>query len=271
MSVAPSQPIDPAVRAQILAELSAIETDHGVKILCAVESGSRAWGFPSLDSDYDVRFIYVRPVQDYLTVAPRRDVIERPIDATLDIGGWDIRKALQLLVRSNAVLLEWLLSPVTYVDGGARIGNLRDLMMDTADLTALAYHYDHLLQRGFADITGSAGEARLKTYCYALRAALASFWLRERQTPPPMDVPALLAGLDLSPDLLPAITILVDRKSRSTEQDTTARIAEIDGFIGQVMAREFTAKAGNRRRDVTPRSDALLASIILQQDWVSGR
>src|SRR5262245_56148107 len=99
--------IEPDVEIRIMAELDSIEGDHGVRILLAVESGSRAWRFPSRDSDYDVRFIYAQPIENYLTVLPRRDVIERPIDTTLDVSGWDLRKALQLLLRSNAVLIEW--------------------------------------------------------------------------------------------------------------------------------------------------------------------
>ncbi len=80
--------------------------------MLAVESGSRAWGFASRDSDYDVRFIFVRPLRDYLRVAPLHDVIERPIDEALDLGGWDVRKVLGLMLRSNATVGEWLASPV---------------------------------------------------------------------------------------------------------------------------------------------------------------
>ena len=50
----------------ILRELKKIEEQENVKIIMAIESGSRAWGFASPDSDYDVRFIYVRKEEDYL-------------------------------------------------------------------------------------------------------------------------------------------------------------------------------------------------------------
>ena len=98
--------IDPAFRSRAEAALAAVEQEDGVRILLAIESGSRAWGFPSRDSDYDVRFIFVRPLAAYLSIVPPRDVIERPIGADLDLGGWDLRKALGLMVRSNAVVLE---------------------------------------------------------------------------------------------------------------------------------------------------------------------
>lgn len=104
----PTNAIIPAMRKAIDAELAQIEADEDVRIVFAVESGSRAWGFPSPDSDYDVRFIYARPVDWYLTIEPGRDVIERPISDELDVSGWDIRKALGLLIKPNPVMLEWL-------------------------------------------------------------------------------------------------------------------------------------------------------------------
>ena len=108
--------VEAAIRTAIEGELRAIEANEQVTILYACESGSRAWGFPSSDSDYDVRFVYVRPLDWYLSIAVerRRDVIERPVDATLDISGWDLRKALNLLNTSNAPLIEWTTSPIGY-------------------------------------------------------------------------------------------------------------------------------------------------------------
>ncbi len=102
------------MKSTILRQLDYIEKEHGVSILLACESGSRAWGFPSADSDYDVRFIYAHDRDWYLSVFDKRDVIERPIDKVLDISGWDVRKALRLLRNSNAPLLEWLSSLIRY-------------------------------------------------------------------------------------------------------------------------------------------------------------
>jgi len=109
-------PKSDAITATILERLAAIEHTELVHILYACESGSRAWGFASPDSDYDVRFIYVRPRDWYLSIdlERRRDVIERPIEGVLDINGWDLRKALQLMRKSNPPLFEWLHSPLVY-------------------------------------------------------------------------------------------------------------------------------------------------------------
>ena len=104
--------ISPKIRQEIEARLAAIEAAEGVRYLLAVESGSRAWGFPSPDSDYDIRFVYVRKRDWYLRLEPGRDVIEAPIEDEIDLNGWDIRKTLGLMLKSNAVVSEWLSSPI---------------------------------------------------------------------------------------------------------------------------------------------------------------
>lgn len=106
--------IDSAVRAEIDTRLAVIEAEHGVRALFACESGSRGWGFASPDSDYDVRFLYVHPLPWYLQVSAGREVIELPISGDLDMNGWELRKALGLLKKGNATLIEWLDSPVIY-------------------------------------------------------------------------------------------------------------------------------------------------------------
>jgi predicted nucleotidyltransferase len=125
--------------------LRRVEQDHAVRVLFACESGSRAWGFPSRNSDYDVRFIYIRPEDWYLSIdlERRRDVIELPIEDEFDINGWDVRKALKLFVKSNPPLLEWLNSPVVYLEHGTLASSLREL--DT----------------GFRCRSGSAGRTRV--------------------------------------------------------------------------------------------------------------
>jgi predicted nucleotidyltransferase len=111
---AEAHPIDPSIREAILGKLQDVEAKHDVRVLYACESGSRGWGFASPDSDYDVRFIFVRPAREYLRVMPVRDVIEETPGPVFDVNGWDVRKALQLLAKGNATLVEWISSPVMY-------------------------------------------------------------------------------------------------------------------------------------------------------------
>jgi predicted nucleotidyltransferase len=255
--------IAPELAERIMAELSAIEHEQGVKVLLAVESGSRAWGFPSKDSDYDVRFIYLRQARDYLTVVPRRDVIERPVDAVLDVSGWDIRKALRLLLRSNAVLQEWISSPIRYIDCTPIPGQLRELIEEGADLNAFEYHYYHLASRSFDEINTAGGSVRLKSYCYALRAALSLCWLRDRKTPPPMDINSIQNGLDLSVNLREVIVELVDKKTRAFEQGMDARAPDLDTFMTYVLNQPPGQVCARARPDMTARVDAMFAATVL--------
>ena len=133
-----------AITERILRTLDALEADGGVRILLAVESGSRAWGFPSVDSDYDVRLVYVRPLDDYLAIEPRRDVIECPIEGDLDVSGWDIQKALRLLLKANLALNEWLASPVRYRWQATVADRLRSLASRAPYRRTAQYHYFHL-------------------------------------------------------------------------------------------------------------------------------
>ena len=133
--------------------LSEIESQKDVTVLYACESGSRAWGFPSEDSDYDVRFIYLRPRDWYLSVdfERKRDVIELPISGKLDISGWDFRKALQLFYKSSPVLLEWLGSPIVYLEAYSTASKLRELAKTHYSATACMYHYLSMAKNNYRD------------------------------------------------------------------------------------------------------------------------
>ena len=134
---------------KILNILDEIEKKEKIKILHAVESGSRAWGFESNDSDYDVRFIYVRPLDCYLSIEEKRDVIEYSESNSLDISGWDIKKALQLFNSSNPPLYEWLTSPITYIEKEGFAERLRDLIAIFYSRTSCLYHYLHMAKGNY--------------------------------------------------------------------------------------------------------------------------
>ena len=252
--------IDPAVRARAEAALAAIERQEGVRILLAVESGSRAWGFPSRDSDYDVRFICLHSLGSYLGISPPRDVIERPIDDELDVGGWDLRKALGLMVRSNAVVLEWLASPVVYRSDPVAAAMLGGVASLATNVPALAYHYDRLARGAW-----SAGttEVRLKSYFYAVRPALALLWLRTRGTTPPMDMPALLAGVSVPQEVVDAIAALLLLKARATEAVTIARVAALEDYLAGVLATVAPRPAAWDREPARRAADALFKTLVV--------
>ena len=165
-------------------ELAAIEHEEGVKILFAIESGSRAWGFPSTDSDYDVRFVYVRPQDWYLSVFEGRDVIERPISGLLDINGWDLRKALALLRKSNPALMEWLNSPIVYRNTPCADA-LRALTNEAFLPLASCHHYRSMFRQHQSRSAGR-NKVRIKHYLYSIRPILAARWVITHQSQPPM-------------------------------------------------------------------------------------
>ena len=215
-----------SIRCRIDDRLAEIERDESVRILLAVESGSRAWGFPSPDSDYDVRFLYARPRDWYLALDKRRDV--HPFEDPLDINGWD--KALQLLLRANPVLSEWLVSPIRYREDENCARRL--LAARTRFRRSARYHYLHLGRSSYRKELAGRETIRLKKYFYSLRPALALRWLRNRAAMPPMDLPTLMAGL--GSELREAIDELIARKAKRSE--TGARVGVIDRFIEEELA-----------------------------------
>lgn len=122
--------IPSSIRAEILRRMRVAEKEHGVRVLLAVESGSRAWGFESPNSDYDARFICLHPMEWYLSVdlEEKRDVIEYPIVDDIDLNGWGIRKALRLFSKSNPTFVEWIQSPLVYIEHGSFANRVRSLL-----------------------------------------------------------------------------------------------------------------------------------------------
>ena len=233
---------DGDVTSIIRERLKCIEDQQRVRILYAVESGSRAWGFPSPDSDYDVRFIYCRPRDHYLSIDLDRkpDVIEYPVDDDLDMSGWDVRKALQLFEKSNPALVEWLSSPIRYEERGAFAAKARRLLPDIYRPASGVHHYRRMamehhrrwLHRPLVPI---------KKYFYVLRPLLCAIWIERHQTPPPVPFAQLLPLVRDNPDLLRAIDGLLEQKASTREMGLAPPIHTIDCFVDENVS--FTAKS----------------------------
>lgn len=163
----------------IVQKLHEIEEKEHVKILLAVESGSRAWGFASPDSDYDVRFLYVRTREDYLQLDPLRDVIEQPINDLLDINGWDLQKALRLMYKSNPTLFEWLKSPIIYMETEFA-DEMRRVMSDYFSVRHSLYHYISMAEGNYKKYLRTE-MVKAKKYFYVLRPLLAGQWILESE------------------------------------------------------------------------------------------
>lgn len=214
--------------------LTAIEAKEGVNILLAIESGSRAWGFASPDSDYDVRFIYVRKPKDYLKLQGQRDVIEWVLDDVLDINGWDLEKALRLLQKSNPTLLEWLNSPIAY-KASPEIDGLRDLAHHYLEPKKAVFHYVKMAENNYKNyLLGE--QVKAKKYFYALRPILAALWLVNRQTIPPIEFD-LLVEAELVEDLKPIVAELLAIKQNLPESGLIDRVPALNTYIETELAR----------------------------------
>lgn len=254
--------LDPHIRANIARDLPELARSEGVRILFAVESGSRAWGFPSPDSDYDVRFVYAHAPDWYLSLAPGRDVIERPISDALDISGWDLRKALNLLLKPNPVLLEWLSSPIRYA-WGPEAEHLAGLSQRVSASTACLHHYLHLGEGQWRRHIGTETEIRHKKLLYVLRPALALRWLRSRPgSIPPMNLQALCAGVELDAATEAEIAHLLDLKARSREMGAGPRIPVLDRLIATEFDWARRQPASRPDTDLRAEAEALFRGIV---------
>ncbi len=225
------------MHARIQAALAQLEATHDTRILYACESGSRAWGFPSPDSDYDVRFLYAHPADWYLTLDDGPDTLNFPVDDELDLAGWELRKALKLLRGSNAALFEWLQSPVVYGEAAGFRAALGPLLPACWNPRAGLHHYLGQLRRGVEeDLAGE--QVRLKRLFYALRSALAARWIQQH----PADVPPMEFGV--LRELLPS---------------------KLDGAVDELLVRKATAD----EKTVVPQPAALVA--FLREEYEAGQ
>jgi predicted nucleotidyltransferase len=247
---------------RIQAALAALETQHDIRILYACESGSRAWGFPSPDSDYDVRFIYCHPTDWYLRLDEGPDTLNFPVDDELDLAGWELRKTLRLLRGSNAALFEWLQSPIVYHEALDFRAQLAPLLPPAFNLKAGLHHYLGQLRRGVEeDLIGE--DVRLKRLFYALRSALAARWIRERCGLPPMEFAPL--RIPLPDDLQGVVDEMLAQKAVSNEKTVVARPAALVAFL----AKEYAAGQAAREALPVARASGLVEDLdAVLRRWV---
>ena len=254
---------NPTVVGEIDSALSGIVDREQVAILLAVESGSRAWGFPSPDSDYDCRFIYARTPIDYLQLHPTRDVIELPLGPVLDINGWDILKAFRLLLRGNAVVIEWLTSPYAYGGVAAFRDEALALARQAARPGAVARHYLHLGERQRRTYFADRRAVPVKKTFYALRPAVALRWLRLHpgNAIAPMHFPTLINESDLPVGIVTIVEDLLARKAITRELGTEPLPDEIGTLVDAEfsLAREtWPSEPGHLDPTITAAANGLL-------------
>ena len=247
--------------AQIKNKLAEIAHAQNVRIIMAVESGSRALGFASPDSDYDVRFIYVRRPEDYIRLNPLRDVIEWQLDDVYDVSGWDLQKALRLMHDSNPSLHEWCSSPIVYAENELA-DPLRQLAEKCFQKKKALYHYLSMAKHNYETYL-DADEVRLKKYFYGLRPVLAARWIEENGTVSPMLFDELVEA-ELAPELRPAVDELLRVKKETSELGTGPKIPESDRYIREQLdvIRAAADAADNGRNDWQELEDFFRSAVM---------
>lgn len=221
----------------IQTELERLSTQYDIDIILAIESGSRAWGFPSRDSDYDVRIIYQHKPQWYLSVFEKKDTFNEPINGDLDIAGWDLRKTLSLLHKGNAVVHEWLNSPITYRKNETLLQPLASFARSAFNPSAAFGHYFHM-SRNKLETLGREPMSG-KAFLYGVRTLLCARWILDFSEAPPMEFDRLVKQY-VRDDLLDSeLTVLLAQKKRGIEAESASVSSRLVDFcVGSLVALE---------------------------------
>jgi predicted nucleotidyltransferase len=248
--------MNPQIVNEIISHLDGLTRAESIFIPLAIESGSRAWGFPSPDSDYDCRFIYIRRHDQYLSLFPVRDVIELPMTPVLDVNGWDLAKALKLLMKGSAVVVEWLTSPISYMMDEVFRREMLALADQVVDRAAVMSHYRHLALGQRALLYGEGGQAKLKKLFYVLRPLVACLWLEARpgRAVAPMHFPTLCDETDMPAALRAQIGELLALKAASREMGQGPVPQELLHFTLQEMQKPLPVAVGPASADMAGQS-----------------
>jgi hypothetical protein len=233
----PDSPLDPLVVRTVQETLLNLESDRQLRVLYACESGSRAWGFASQDSDYDVRFLYVHERDWYLSVDDKRDVVELPISGDLDVSGWDLRKALRLLRKSNPALLEWLRSPHVYWSDPVFVERFRVLAEEFYSPRKCFVHYLHMAFGNYRDYLRGRDTVSLKKYLYVLRPLLACRWIERHLTMPPVVFQDLVDQMLEDKEVSEAVAELLARKASGVELAMGPKVEALSRFVEEELVR----------------------------------
>lgn len=250
---------------KIRERLNEIEKEHNVRILYAAESGSRAWGLESPDSDYDVRFIYVHNWDWYLDsgIRGKRDTIE-VCAGDLDIAGWELRKTLKIFQKGNPNLAEWLESPIVYLENGFLASRLRNMIRDCISQGGMWHHYRGIMSNSQKSLDQSFSA---KKWLYVIRPLLAMLWISRGLGFPPVRFSELVNPLIKDSKILDKIMKLVEIKRCGGEKDSYGPDSEITEWVERETRDMMDGASGNlsfAKKDAD--FDSLFRE-VLKQTW----
>lgn len=252
----------------IKTELRRLETEHDIKILLAVESGSRAWGFASTDSDWDVRYIYVHRPEWYLRIDHYKDSQEEILPNDIDLSGWELRKALRLFRKSNPPMLEWLRSPIVYLEQFSTAERIRELSREYFNPRSCMYHYLSMAKGNFNEFLKDRELVKIKKYFYVLRPVLACEWISTEGTFPPMEFDRLVESHLPSGELRDVVDDLLVRKMAGEELKEEPAIGALNEFLRDKIA-FYSEKVGEIDTIDRPQTESLddLFRSTLSEVW----
>lgn len=213
-------------------KLAQIAQTKNIHILYACESGSRAWGFASPNSDFDVRFIYRANKNDYLAINEPSTRLTFPLDEhELDLAGWDLKKCLNLLKKSNSTIFEWLQSPIIYSDEDHFKTRLWSICSDYFDPKTNINHYLGIANTAYKSLNNA--QIPIKKLFYVLRPILAAKWCMNRKTIAPMSISELMVMLP--ENLHDQIHSLITRKKDLPESYLIPLAPELTDFFAKTF------------------------------------
>jgi uncharacterized protein len=223
------------MRDELQQKLCEIEKDHDIRIVWAVESGSRLWGLASSESDYDVKCVYVHRPEWYLSINEGADAIDLPIHNRLDVSGWDVRKTLRLLVKSNISLMTWTISTLVYREVGGLADDIRELVGQHYSPKAVAHQYLNMATLNIRKHIDHASKVPVKIYLYTLQPLLNVQWMMQGKGLPPSLFLDLMSGIEASDEVLEAVSELVTLKTTKPPKSKTSRLSVIDEWISELV------------------------------------
>ncbi len=256
---------------EIKKELKRLELQHDIKILYAVESGSRAWGFASTNSDWDVRYIYIHKLDWYLKIDEKKDSQEEILPNDIDLAGWELKKALRLFRKSNPPILEWLRSPIVYLQQFSTAEKLRNLTAEFFNPKSCLHHYLHMAQGNYRDYL-QRDNVRVKRYFYVLRPILACDWIKQTNTMAPMEFHKLLDSQVIGQNVKAEIQNLLRRKMGGEELNEEPKIQILNDFLEDKISyyNDYVKTLGQCNPPDTTRLDELFKQTIYEAWDVNG-
>jgi uncharacterized protein len=250
---------------EIKSELLKLELQHDIKILYAVESGSRAWGFASTDSDWDVRYIYIHRLDWYLKIDDWKDSQEEILPNDIDLSGWELKKALRLFRKSNPPMLEWLRSPIIYLQQFSTADKLRDLTNEFFNPKSCLHHYLHMAEGNYREYLQKEN-VRVKKYFYVLRPILACDWIKQTNTMAPMEFHKLLESQVIDKNVKAKIQNLLTRKIAGEELNEEPKIQVLNDFLEQKIEfyNDYVKSLGQSEKADTTRLDELFKETVYE-------